>query len=435
MPSRRDFLGSLAYPAVASLGACFSPPRAAAAIAGFAAADHLTPQEAAAREDLWVPVQQAFTVDRSQTNLNNGGVSPAPRFVQEAHKARLDFSNQNSTRNLWQILEPQKEFVRTGLARLFGGDAEEIAITRNASESLENCLFGFDLRPGDEVVTTDQDYPRMRTTLDQRARRDGIVVRKIALPVPCEDDALVVERFAAAMTERTRLVLMCHVINITGQILPVRGVVAMARARGVPVVVDGAHAFAHLVFRRDDLDCDFFGTSLHKWLFAPHGTGMLYVRRERIRSLWPLMAAPAELDGDIRKFEEIGTHPAAQILSIGEALVFHQGIGPERKLARMLFLRDRWARRLSAHERVRLNTSLKPGFASGVANFTIDGMDMVKLQQHLWQRHQIWTTYIGPPLPKECEGLRITPSVYTTLDELDRFCEAVEAVLAKGLPA
>lgn len=425
---------SLAYPAVASLGACFSPSRAAEAVAGFAAANELTPQEAAAREDLWLPVQQAFSVDRSQINLNNGGVSPAPRFVQEAHKERLDFSNQNSSRNLWQVLEPQKESIRAILARHFGCDTEEIAITRNTSESLENCLFGFDLRPGDEVVTTDQDYPRMRTTLDQRARRDGIIVRKISLPVPCEDDALVVERFAAAMNERTRMVLMCHVINITGQILPVQSVVAMARARNVPVIVDGAHAFAHLVYRRDDLDCDFYGTSLHKWLFAPHGTGMLYVRRERIRKLWPLMAAPAEMDDNIRKFEEIGTHPAAQILSIGEAMMFHLGIGPERKLQRMLFLRDRWARRLLAHERVRLNTSLKPGFASGVANFRIDGIDMAQLQRHLWERHKIWTTYIGPPLPRECEGLRVTPSVYTTLDELDRFCEAVEGVLANGLP-
>lgn len=435
MPTRRAFLELLACPAAASLSACLASPPAKAALAGFAAADHLTPEEAARREDLWAPVQQAFTADRSQINLNNGGVSPAPRFVQDAHKARLDFSNQNSTRHLWQILEPQQESVRQGLARLFGSDAEEIAITRNASESLENCLFGLDLRPGDEVVTTDQDYPRMRTTLDQRRRRDGVVVKQISLPVPCEDDNLVVERFAAAITERTRLLLMCHMVNLTGQILPVRQVVAMARARGVPVVVDGAHAFAHLVFRRDDLDCDYYGTSLHKWLFAPHGTGMLYVRRAKIPGLWPLMAAPAELDADIRKFEQIGTHPLAQILSIGEALVFHHGIGPERKLARMVYLRDRWARRLQAHDRVRLNTSLLPQFAAGVANFRIAGLDMQRLQQHLWQRHQIWTTYIGPPLPKECEGLRITPSVYTTLDELDRFCEAVEAVLAKGLPA
>jgi len=436
MPTRRELLELLTYPAAAALtSSCFAPDRAARATAAFAAAGDLTPQEAAEREDLWFPVQQAFTIDRSQINLNNGGVSPSPAVVQQAHKVRLDFSNQNSTRNLWEILEPQKENVRAALARLFGSDKEEIAITRNASESLENCLFGFDLQRGDEVLTTEQDYPRMLTTLDQRVRRDGIVLKKIAVPVPCEDFDTLVQSFTAAITDRTRLVLICHVINITGQIMPVRRIVQLARQRGIPVVVDGAHAFAHLVYQRDDLDCDYYGVSLHKWLFAPHGTGLLYVRADRIKSLWPLMAAPATLDADIRKFEEIGTHPAAQILSIGEALAFHLGIGPERKAARMRYLRDRWAVRLAAHERVRLNTSLKPEFAGGVANFCIEGLDMSKLRAHLWNEHKIWTTYIGPPLPKACEGLRITPSVYTTIDELDRFCEAVEDVLRKGLPS
>ncbi|HEU4419110.1 MAG TPA: aminotransferase class V-fold PLP-dependent enzyme [Planctomycetota bacterium] len=436
MPTRRELLELLTYPAAAALtSSCFAPDRAAHATAAFAAAGDLTPQEAAEREDLWVPVQQAFTVDRSQINLNNGGVSPAPAIVQDAHKQRLDFSNQNSTRNLWTILEPQKENVRAALARLFGSDKEEIAITRNASESLENCLLGFDLKRGDEVVTTDQDYPRMLTTLEQRVRRDGIVLQMIAVPVPCEDFDEIVRRFEAAITARTRLILVCHVINITGQIMPVRRIVELGRKRGIPVIVDGAHAFAHLVEKCSDLDCDYYGTSLHKWLFAPHGTGMLYVRRDKIRSLWPLMPAPATLDADIRKFEEIGTHPAAQILSIGEALAFHLGIGPERKLARMRLLRDRWAVRLAKNERVRLNTSLKPEYAGGVANFRVEGLDMKKLQQHLWDEHKIWTVYIGPPLPQECEGLRITPSVYTTLDELDRFCEAVEGVLGRGLPA
>ncbi len=436
MPNRRELLEMLSYPAVAALApSCLAPEPAARATAAFRAAGDLTAEEAAQREDLWFGVQQAFTVDRSQINLNNGGVSPAPAVVQHAHKERLDFSNENSTRNLWEILEPQKENVRAALARFFGSDTEEIAITRNASESLENCLFGFDLQRGDEVLTTDQDYPRMLTTLEQRVRRDGIVIEKIRVPVPCEDHDEIVRRFEAAFTPRTKLVLMCHVINITGQIMPVKRIVALARARGVPVIVDGAHAFAHLVFERDDLDCDFYGTSLHKWLFAPHGTGLLYVRRERIKELWPLMAAPPTLDLDIRKFEEIGTHPAAQILSIGEALAFHLGIGPERKAARMRYLRDRWALRLAKHERVRLNTSLKPEYSGGVANFRIEGVDMNKLRAHLWNKHKIWTTYIGPPLPAECEGLRITPSVYTTLDELERFCEAVEDVLAKGLPA
>ncbi|MCC7014229.1 MAG: aminotransferase class V-fold PLP-dependent enzyme [Planctomycetes bacterium] len=433
MPNRREFLS---YPAVAMFApACASAPELDSALGALANMGERAPEEVAADESAWRDIQQAFTVDRSQINLNNGGVSPAPRLVQEAHKRRLDFSNENSARHLWEILEPQKEHVREGLARLFGSDKEEIAITRNASESLENCLLGAALGRGDEVVTTEQDYPRMLTALDQRARRDGIVVRKLSLPVPCEDFDEIVRRFEAALGERTKLILICHVINITGQIMPVRRIVELGRRRGIPVVVDGAHGFAHLDFRRDDLDCDFYGTSLHKWLFAPHGTGMLYVRRERIRELWPLFAADAKQSDDIRKFEEIGTHPAAPLLSIGEALLFHHGIGPARKEARMRYLRDHWAKRLLRNERVHLNTSLRREYSCGVANLRIDGLDMSKLRGHLWSEYKIYTTYIGPPLPAQTEGLRITPSVYTTLDELDRFCEAIETVLLEGLPA
>jgi isopenicillin-N epimerase len=436
MPTRREVLGELlAYPAAAALAASCNAPEAAE-LPSLARSAGRTPEDVAADEDLWRDVQQAFTADRSQINLNNGGVSPAPRVVQEAHKRRLDFSNESSARNLWEILEPQKENVREGLARLFGCDREEIAITRNASEGLEAVLLGLELRAGDEVLTSDQDYPRMLTALDQRARREGIVVRRIPLPVPCEDFDEVLRRYEAGLTERTRAILMCHVVNLTGQILPVRRVAELGRSRGIPVIVDGAHAFAHLAFTRDELDCDFYATSLHKWLFAPHGTGMLYVRRERIRDVWPLMAAPASLDGDIRKFEEIGTHPAAQILSIGEALAFHHGLGSERKEARLRYLRDTWARRLAQDARVRLNTSLAKPYSCGLGNFRIEGIDSGALRRHLWERHRIVTTIIAPPgSPAECEGLRITPSVYTTLDELDRFCDAVERVLREGLPA
>lgn len=436
MHTRRQFLEALSSPAVLALATSgISCAGNEALTAAFAGTDDADPEAIARDESRWFAVQQAFTVDRSQINLNNGGVSPAPRVVQEAHKRRLDFSNDNPSRNLWQILEPQKESVRAALAELFGCDKEELAITRNASESLETCLFGFDLARGDEILTSDQDYPRNQTTLDSRARREGLVITRISFPVPCEDAGEIVRRFEAGITPRTKLLLISHVINITGQIMPVRALVAMARARGIPTIVDGAHAFANLVYTRDELDCDYYGTSLHKWLFAPHGTGMLYVRRERIAPLWPLMAAPESMDADVRKFEEIGTHAAAHILSIGEALVFHFGIGPRNKEARMRYLRDRWALRLLQNERVHLNTSLNKEFGGGVANFRIDGVDMQKLQVHLWNAHKIWSVYIGPPLPKECEGLRVTPSVYTTLEELERFCDAVELVLRDGLPS
>jgi selenocysteine lyase/cysteine desulfurase len=272
----------------------------------------------------------------------------------------------------------------------------------------------------------------MITTWKQRERRNGIVLKQVPIPVPCEDPLEIVRRFEAGITAKTRVIHMCHVINLTGQILPVRLVVQMARAKGIPVIVDGAHSFAHLDFKHADLDCDYYGTSLHKFLFAPHGTGMLFVRKSKIPELWPLMPAPPEMDADIRKFEEIGTHPAANFLAIADALIFHAGIGPARKEARLLYLRDRWAKRLAGQDRFRLHTSLKPGFATGVANVEIDGIDAGKLSDHLWEKDRIFTVAIKH---ENFQGIRVSPAVYTTLAEVDRFGDAMERVAKNGLPA
>ncbi len=425
MYSRRELMGTAAITAIGA-AAVLNPFRSRAALA--AAAD-LSPQD----ERFWFEIQQAFTVDRSIVNLNNGGVSPSPAIVQEAMKRHLDYSNTAPPPYaLWQILEPQKEGTRKRLGRAFGCDPEEIAITRNASEGLQTCQFGFDLQRGDEVLTTTQDYPRMLATFDQRARREGIVVKKISIPVPAEEPGEIVELYRKAVTPKTKLILVSHMINLTGQILPVRQLAELGRERSIPVIVDGAHTFAHFEFDQADLGCDYYATSLHKWLFAPHGTGMLYVRRDKIRGLWPLMAAPGEMDADIRKYEEIGTHPAANHLAIAEALTFHEGIGPKAKEERLRFLRDRWANRLLAHGGIKLHTSLKPGLSCGIGTVQIPKVETGKLAQHLWDKHRILVTPIIHP---EFEGLRVTPSVYTTLEEIDRFCEVMENVVERGLPA
>ncbi len=429
--NRRDLLRTLGGAAGLGLGAVLDPLRSAHALTA-AAAHPGSPAELAGDEDFWFTIQEAFTVDRSLVNLNNGGVSPAPAVVQESMRRYLEISNLAPAYHMWQVLEPQRETVRTRLAATFGCSAEEMAITRNASEGLQICQLGLDLKPGDEVLTSTQDYGRMLTTFDQRARRDGIVVKKVVLPVPAEDPGEVVEIYRRALTERTRLLLMCHMINLTGQILPVAEVVAMARRHGVPVVVDGAHAFAHFPYQRDELGVDYYATSLHKWLFAPHGTGFLYVRKELIPGLWPMMAAPATLDGDIRKFEEIGTHPAANALAIADALTFHEGIGGERKAARLVYLRDRWARRLAAHPKVRLRTSLKPGFACGLACVEVLGIGVAELADGLWKKHRIFTV---PIRHEEFQGIRVTPSVYTTVEEIDRFSALLERVADRGLDA
>jgi selenocysteine lyase/cysteine desulfurase len=431
--SRRHFLGAMTVPVTGALaGAWLHSPGLARALGALGALDQESadPQDLAGDEDFWSRIAEAFTVDRSLVNLNNGGVSPSPAFVQEAMRRHLDYSNTAPAYTMWRILEPQREQVRVRLARAFGCETEEVALTRNASESLQICQFGIDLAAGDEILTTDQDYPRMLTTFRQRERREGVVLRQISIPTPAEDPAEIVRRFESAITDRTRMILVCHMINITGQILPVREVVALGRARGIPVIVDGAHALAHFDFQLSDLECDYYGSSLHKWLFAPHGTGFLYVRRDRIPGLWPLMAADRKQDDDIRKFEEIGTHPAANYLAIAEALTFHEAIGAKRKEDRLVFLRNYWASRLLVHPRVRLHTSLRPGFACGIATVGVEGIDPGKLTDWLWKKHRILVTGIKH---KDFEGIRVSPSVYTTLEELDRFGDAMEHVIRNGL--
>ena len=426
MISRRDFIRSASV-----LPATLIPsaiPQALDAISGVDG----SPQEVATDETFWLEIQQAFSVDRSLINLNSGGVSPSPTIVQEAMKGHLDYSNEAPVYTMWRILEPQREGVRQRLARAFGCDAEEIALTRNASEGLQICQLGLDLKAGDEVLTTTQDYGRMITTFKQRERRDGIKLVQFSVPIPAEDPQEIVDLFESHITPRTRAILMCHMINITGQILPVKEVVHMARKYGIPVIVDGAHTFAHFDFSHADLDCDYYATSLHKWLLAPHGTGMLYVRKDKISGLWPLMAAPEKMDDDIRKYEEIGTHPAANYIAIAEALTFHQGIGAKRKEERLRYLRDYWAQRLLTHDRVRLHTSLKPEFSCCIGTVQIEGINTSDVGTYLWDAHRIIATPIKHP---EFEGLRVTPNVFTTLEELDRFVDAMEHIIAHGLPA
>ncbi|MDX1587105.1 MAG: aminotransferase class V-fold PLP-dependent enzyme, partial [Balneolaceae bacterium] len=259
----------------------------------------------------------------------------------------------------------------------------------------------------------------------------GIKLRQFSIPVPAENDEEIVRLFEENITSKTRLILMCHMINLTGQILPVNKVVQMARSKGIPVIVDGAHAFAHFDFDHSDLDCDYYATSLHKWLLAPHGTGMLYVRKNKIPDLWPMMAAPESMDHDIRKFEEIGTHPAANFIAISEAAVFHEGIRSKRKEARLKYLTDYWVDRIIDHDRVMLNTSRNPEYACGIANVQIKGVDSGALANYLWRNHRILVT---PIKHDEFEGIRVTPNVYTTLRELDQFSDIMQNVINKGLP-
>ena len=382
-------------------------------------------------EDYWAEIQRAFDCDRTLVNLNNGGVSPTPTHVLDQMIRDLRFSNELPVIHMWQTLEPRIESVRRELAAEFGCDPEEMAITRNASEANEIMIFGLDLKPGDEVIATNQNYGRMLNAWEQRVRRDGIVLKQVSFKLPPPSPQYILDQFKAAVTPRTRVIEVTHITNLSGQIMPVAELVAWARPRGIEVFVDGAHAFAHFPFTRDELGVDYYGTSLHKWLLAPIGTGFLYVRKERQPRLWPLMAAAASQDGDIRKYEEIGTHPAANHNAISVALAFHQAIGGARKVARLRYLRDRWAKRVTREsERCRLLTPLDSPHSAGIGLVQVAGMDPNQLVSWLMAKHRIVTT---PIVHAEFSGIRVTPNVYTTVREVDLFAEKLLQAAREGI--
>ena len=402
-----------------------------------AAVEGRSPEDVAADETYWREIQFAFTLDRSLINLNNGNQCPSPTVVHEACKRYMDSSNQAPVYHRG-LIERNIETARRRLAGEFGADPEEIAITRNASESLQIAQNGLDLKPGDEIITTEQDYGRMLTTWDQRARRDHIKITRLDFPCPTTQADLL-QRFERAITRQTKVLHFCHITNQSGQLFPVRDLSLMARPRGITTIVDGAHALAHFPFKLRDLEMDYYGVSLHKWLLAPLGTGLLYVRKDRIASTWPLQAAPERNDTDIRKFEEIGTSPAATKAAINEAIAFQQAIGLERKAARLRYLTLRWANELKKNPRIRLHSSLEPGQTWGLAVVSIDGIDSNKLVPYLWDKYRIVITTVGHENTKDpsltYRGLRVTPNIYTPLEEIDTFVEAMQTVLTKGLPS
>jgi selenocysteine lyase/cysteine desulfurase len=388
-------------------------------------------EQAAQVEDFWFQVRHAFTIDRNQINLNSGSVSPAPRVVQEAMEHYNTIVNMSPSLWVDDLLIPQRENLRQRLAGLFGCDPEELALTRNTTESLEIVQLGLDLKRGDEVLTTTQDYPSMLTAWRQRERREGIVLKAVPYPVPPESLDDLYQRVERAVTPRTRVIHICHVTYTTGQIFPVKRLCDMARTRGIETIVDGAHGFAHFPFTQDDLGCDYYGTSLHKWLTAPVGNGFLYVRKDRIPRVWPLMPAPASQDADIRKFEAIGTHPVGLRNAVAEAITFHESLGAERKAARLRYLKNRWMERVRDLPRVRLLTPSDPAQSCGIGTMQIDGIGAQALTDWLQRKHRI---HVRPRFVEgEWEGIRVTPNVFTTLAEVDLFAEAIREAATRGV--
>lgn len=392
-------------------------------------AAEISPADLATEEDFWYYIQQSFTVSPSLINLNNGGVSPAPKTVQDAMKRYYDYSNEAPSYYMWRILDQGREPLRKNLARISGCDAEEIAINRNASEGLETVIFGLQLKAGDEVVATKQDYPNMVNAYKQREMRDGIKMIWINLELPSENEDYLVSQFVKAFTPKTKLVHITHIINWNGQILPVKKIAQEAHKRGIEVIVDGAHSLAHFDFKIDDLDCDYFASSLHKWLYAPIGSGMLYVRKNKIKNVYPLFATSDNpLKEDIRKFENLGTRPFFIEQAIGKAIEFHEMIGNERKEKRLHYLKNYWMEKVKDIPKVKINTSLHPKWGCAIGNVLVEGKKPGELDAFLLDKYKIHTVSIDW---ENIHGIRVTPNVYTTIKQLDLLVEGIIA-FAKG---
>lgn len=377
-------------------------------------------------EEFWKLIRQSYTVSPSLMNLNNGGVSPHPRVVQEAVERYNRMSNEGPSYYMWRILDQGREPLRKRLAELAGCSADEIAIQRNSSESLETVIFGLPLKSGDEVVLSKQDYPNMINAWKQREKRDGIVLKWLNFDFPLEDPETIKQTYVAAFTPNTKVVHITHMINWNGQILPVRAIADEAHTRNIVVLVDGAHTFAHLDYRIPDLGCDYFGTSLHKWLGAPFGSGMLYVAKDKIGGIWPLLASPEPNSADIRKFEHLGTRSFAIEQAIAQAIDFHTMIGIQRKQARLHFLKNYWAEKVCEFPGVSVGTSKKPEFGCALGLLKVEGKDPAAVAEYLFDKHRIHTVSIKW---ENIEGVRITPNVYTLTSDLDMLVDAVATYL------
>jgi selenocysteine lyase/cysteine desulfurase len=376
-------------------------------------------------ENFWHYIKNCYTSSPNIMNLNNGGVCPQPKVVQEAFVSYNRFSNEGPAYYMWSVVGRGRETVRGDLAKLAGCSKEEVAIVRNTTEALETVIFGLDLKKGDEVVLTKQDYPNMINSWKQREKRDGIVLKWVDLPSPVEDEDAIVEAYREQFTSRTKIIEIMHMINWNGQVLPARKLADAAHAEGIEVLVDGAHTFAHMDFKIPDLDCDYYGTSLHKWLCSPFGTGMLYVKKEKIQKVWPLTAPGDPESDDIRKFEAMGTRSFPSELAIGTAIEFHKMIGSERKQDRLRYLKNYWMKRLEDIPGVYFNTSLKPDFSCGLGNFGIEGLEPAEIQEQLMNDHRIYTISINW---ENIQGVRVTPNTYITSEDLDRFVDAVHQI-------
>ena len=378
-------------------------------------------------EEFWSIISKEFNQNPSIINFNNGGVSPQPQIVKDALVRLTKLFSEAPSYYMWRVYVKNLETVREKLAAFSGASTDEIAITRNATESLTNVIFGLNLNKGDEVVMSNWDYPNMIHSWKQRELRDGIIVKEAQLDTISENEDEIIKKFEEVITPNTKALHITHIINWTGQILPVKKLCDLARKKGIISIVDGAHSFNHLNFKISDLGCDYFGASLHKWLGAPVGTGLLYIQKDRIKSTWPLSSSDAPNSDDIKKFENYGTYPMANKLGIAHAIDFMDTIGIQQKEDRLRYLKNYWANSIKGMDRIQLDTSLLDDFSCGIASFHIDGMDSIDVSNYLFHKSAIHSTVFKK---NGKEGIRISPNIYTSLKDLDLLTETVKGLLS-----
>ncbi|WP_019988136.1 aminotransferase class V-fold PLP-dependent enzyme [Rudanella lutea] len=386
------------------------------------------PADTVAREEaFWESLRSHFTVTNDFIHLENGYYILAANEVMDALVNHARTVNRVSSYYMRTRQFDDKLAVRKQLAEVVGCSSDELIITRNTTESLDTVISGIDWKRGDEAVMAVQDYGAMLDMFAQQARRYGIVNREVELPNHPQSDDELVSLYEKAITPRTRLLMLCHIVNITGQILPVRKIADMAHRHGVEVMVDGAHAVGHFDFRLPDLGCDYYGSSLHKWLGCPLGAGMLYVRRDKVKGLWPMFGDAGFADDDIRKLNHTGTHPVHTDLALADAIRFHQMIGIARKEARLRYLQTYWTSKVRSVPNIIVNTPAYPARMCGIANVGIRGMKPTDLAKTLFDRYRIWTVGIERA---NVQGVRVTPHLYTTTAELDTLVKALRELAA-----
>ncbi len=387
--------------------------------------EHLRPSEVAKMEDFWLQIRGNYRVKPDYINLENGYYCFMPEEILEHFIHHIRTVNYQGSYYLRTVQWQNKQRIQTQLAELAGCTPEELIITRNTTESLDTIISGWHWKAGDEAVMAYQDYGAMLDMFELQAKRHGIVNKYISLPNHPASDDEIVQLYTNAITPKTKLLMVCHIVNITGQILPIKKIVDMAHHKGVEVMVDGAHAFAHIQFSIPDLGCDYYGASLHKWLSAPLGAGILYIKKEKIANIWPLFGESAFQDGDIRQLNHTGTHPVHTDLAIANAIEYYQRLGKERKEARLRYLQQYWTSQVRDFPRIMVNTPADPQRHGAIGNVGVEGLTPQALAKTLMDNYQIWTVAIDRPGVK---GVRVTPNIYTTIRELDTFVNALKAI-------